>query len=219
MNFIKKIKVSWLNFIGIVFVWTICSNSSVAQCGISVPSKLVYLGLDPISSNSGSTKTIYIPITVKEDSVATANTVTWTSSDPQIIKILNNKPQFDLVNFGSQMEINLRASCPSASQTIQVSVLLLPAIYPRNAITGNSDSVNDFWEIINIEKFNSSLPLVKVFDRWGNKVFESKDGYRLHKFNGIDLSGGKFLSTGTYVYSIIPHPEYPEVLGELTLIR
>ena len=220
MKFIKKIKVSRLNFVGIAFFLTISMFSSLGQCGISVPNRLVYIGLDPISTlGNQPSQIVSIPFTVKPDSLSFANSVVWTSSNTQIIPIVGNIPQVSIGNYGSQFEVELSASCPSSVSKHIVTVVLLPAIHPRNAVTGNSDSVNDFWDIINLEKYNSPLPIVKVFDRWGSKVFESKDGYRLHKFNGIDSNGGKFLTTGTYVYSIIPHPDYPEVLGELTLIR
>lgn len=226
MHFIKKIKVSWI-FIGVLLLFVANSNLfAQTKCGISVPEKLVYIGKYIENNEQASSlpqNIIKIPIVNSKDSL---RYIDWTFSDETYFKIdpITNIPSFDLNNYSlSDQEIKkieIKGSCGlSEKENVNISVTLLPGIHPRNAVTGNSDSINDFWEIINLNKYSSPLPIVKVFDRWGNMVFESRDGYKQHKFTGIDMSGTKFLNTGTFVYSIIPHPDYPEIIGELTLIR
>ncbi|MEY4383259.1 MAG: hypothetical protein RI995_801 [Bacteroidota bacterium] len=220
MKIIKKLKVSWLNQVGLSVIFLFLFQFSFAQCGLIYPSKLVYISKDIYNKDANPLQDVYLPISFKPDSITA---VTWDAgsqqnlfdfSDPQKPKILLSQLNHDLYAITS---FELKASC--GIRSIYIPITFFPAIHPRNAITGNSDSVNDFWDIMNIEKFKSPLPVVKLFDRWGNVVFESKDGYRLDKFNGYNKSGDKFLPTGTYVYSIIAHPDYPELMGDLTLIR
>lgn len=226
MHFIKKIKVSWI-FRGLLLLFIVdVSTFAQTKCGISVPEKLVYIGKYIENNEIASSlpeNIVKIPIVNSKDSL---RYIDWTLSDETYFKIdpTTNIPNFDLNNYSiSNQEIKrieLRGTCGvTASDNFLIEVTLFPGVHPRNAVTGNSDSINDFWDIINLNKYASPLPIVKVFDRWGNMVFESRDGYKQHKFTGIDMSGTKFLNTGTFVYSIIPHPDYPEIIGELTLIR
>lgn len=67
-----------------------------------------------------------------------------------------------------------------------------------NAVTLNSDGVNDFWQIDNIEEFPNNK--VQIYSRWGKKVFEAE------KYNNAERSwpeknNSDYLS-GTYFYVI-----------------
>lgn len=78
--------------------------------------------------------------------------------------------------------------------------LIIPDVF-----TVNGDQVNDFFEIGNIEAFETNK--VTIFNRWGNIVFEA-DGYdnddvRWEGQNTADLSAGNgLLPEGTYFYVI-----------------
>jgi gliding motility-associated-like protein len=61
------------------------------------------------------------------------------------------------------------------------------------AITPNGDGINDTWMIYNIEKYPGTT--VRVFNRWGNEVFQSKD-YK----NDWDSSG---LPESAYYYKVV----------------
>ncbi len=77
--------------------------------------------------------------------------------------------------------------------------LLIPAVF-----TPNGDGDNDFWEILGIGMYNENL--VKVFNRWGEVVFEAEN-YQ-NEFDGrpnvnIPLAEGDgVLPTGTYYYMV-----------------
>lgn len=67
-----------------------------------------------------------------------------------------------------------------------------------NGISPNGDGRNDTWHILGIEQFPSNE--VRVFNRWGNQVFEQK-GY--NNANAWDGSwNGKALPDGTYFYIV-----------------
>jgi len=76
-------------------------------------------------------------------------------------------------------------------------------IFVYNALSPNGDGKHDLLEIINIELFPNSN--VKIFNRWGDKVFD-QSGYENNfekGFSGRSNLGGKSeLPAGTYFYSI-----------------
>jgi len=83
----------------------------------------------------------------------------------------------------------------TANASILITVIPQHQLYIPNAFTPNNDGVNDTWEAFGNKKVWIYLS-VEVFDRWGEKVFESND---------IDFSwDGKYRGTpeepGIYVY-------------------
>lgn len=71
-----------------------------------------------------------------------------------------------------------------------------------NAVSAGSDGKNDFMTIENIEFYPDNT--VAIFNRWGDRVFETS-GYDNNQnvFRGISSNGNK-LPSGTYYYSIDP---------------
>jgi len=84
-----------------------------------------------------------------------------------------------------------------------------------NAFTPNGDGINDFFQLE--QKLIKDLT-IKIFDRWGNMVYQSNDmGFR---WDGSQ--GGKPLEEGTYVFQIkgLDTDNVPvERSGSVTLIR
>ncbi|MEY2792153.1 MAG: hypothetical protein RJA76_145 [Bacteroidota bacterium] len=230
MEFSKKIKVSWLKIFILCLLNCIFSINSSAQCNISAPTKLVYISKDIFDKNAANLKDVILPITISQSSP----TISWKVEDkwssyfdftfPQKPTILLSK----LNNFEQgPSSFDLNFYCDAKEYAIKIH--FLPAVHPRNAITVNgvNDGKNDFWNIMNIEKYDS--PIIKVVNRWGNVVFESTQGYKVSNelndpapfkflFMGRDALNNR-LPTGAYFYSIVPHPDYPEIIGELTIIR
>lgn len=58
--------------------------------------------------------------------------------------------------------------------TVHVNVVPNYTVFIPNAFTPNGDGVNDFWQLFGNMKGIKQLE-VKVFNRWGEKVFESTD--------------------------------------------
>ncbi|HEX6225366.1 MAG TPA: HYR domain-containing protein, partial [Chryseolinea sp.] len=87
------------------------------------------------------------------------------------------------------------------------------------AITPDGNNVNDYLEIVNIEKYkNNSIVIV---DRWGGIIYKAS-GYDNNKtaWTGMNLHGGA-VPTGTYFYtlSISNGDEKVQKTGFIELVR
>lgn len=89
--------------------------------------------------------------------------------------------------------INSGSSC---QEVIDVTVTVIVDLRIPNVFTPNGDGVNDTWLINQLDQFPNSL--VKVYNRWGSLVFESK-GY-ITPWDGT--YNGKKVPTGTYYYVV-----------------
>jgi gliding motility-associated-like protein len=94
-----------------------------------------------------------------------------------------------------------------ADTTDYTNEILIP-----NVISPNNDGQNDFFVIKNIPPNT----LVTIFNRWGNKVFESYN-YQ-NDWGGLNLRGEK-VSEGTYFYSIKFGDSIKGINGIITVIR
>ena len=90
------------------------------------------------------------------------------------------------------------ALCPSVSDNVTVTVVT-SCINVRNAFTPNGDGLNDLWYV-----YDQSFCLkaggvkVNVFNRYGNKVYESKN----YNNNWDGTYKGKPVPDGTY-YGVV----------------
>ena len=76
----------------------------------------------------------------------------------------------------------------------------------NDIISPNGDGINDTWHIINIQNYPNNV--IKVYNRWGNKIFESRGNY--NPWNGSYR--GETLPSGSYYYHI-------DLMGDRTDIR
>jgi gliding motility-associated-like protein len=84
-----------------------------------------------------------------------------------------------------------------ASQS-SVTVTVTPRVRIPNAISPNGDGRDDTWEIDNIGTYPENHVL--VFNRWGNKIFETTNYSRSNEWNGNIK--GQPAPIGTYYYVI-----------------
>lgn len=105
------------------------------------------------------------------------------------------------------------------SDTITIQVLNEAAeVIVPNIFTPNGDGVNDYFYVSSkaIKQFN-----VKVFDRWGNNVFESFDAD--FKWNGHNMADGTELPNGVFTYVIefvaLNNNKRELLKGSITLLR
>lgn len=100
------------------------------------------------------------------------------------------------------------------SERIEVKVTVgLSGLTVANSFTPNNDGINDIWNLKGIENYPKAV--VQVFNRVGNKVFESV-GYK-SPFNGSH--NGYSLPAGVYYYFIKLAADCEIVTGNLTIIR
>lgn len=93
-----------------------------------------------------------------------------------------------------------------------------------NAFTPNGDGINDYFEIIGIEKYPNNR--FTVVDRWGYRVYEAQS-YGVNSnprfWDGYANSGsqflGKQLNTGTYYYTIDLGDGTKPIVGSIYLDR
>ncbi len=88
----------------------------------------------------------------------------------------------------------------------------IEGIIVPNGFSPNHDGINDTWVIENITYFPKNV--VKVFNRWGNQVFEARN-YQ-NDWNGVSTEGGSssHLPVGAYLYIIeLNEPGFPPVQG------
>jgi len=87
---------------------------------------------------------------------------------------------------------------------------------PVGGFSPNSDGVNDEFFIDRIDRFPSAV--VKIFNRWGNPIFESAPGY-VSPWNGT-FQGSK-LPVGTYYYIIdLNDDDYKKLItGPVTILK
>jgi gliding motility-associated-like protein len=99
-----------------------------------------------------------------------------------------------------------------------VYITITPSeIFIPEGFSPNGDGMNDFFVIDGADKYTITL---RVFNRWGNKVFESdryKNDWDGNSNIGIMLT--KELPGGTYYYTVNLNNGEKEIIGYLTLIR
>jgi len=103
-------------------------------------------------------------------------------------------------------------NCESSRVEVKVTVGLSNLGIP-NTFTPNGDGVNDTWVIKGFDNYPNAL--VQLFNRYGQKVFESR-GYTT-PFDG--KLGGAPLPSGVYYYIINLNANCSLLSGSLTLLR
>lgn len=103
-------------------------------------------------------------------------------------------------------------SCESSRTEVMVTVSASDIVIP-NAFTPNNDGINDYWNIKGTENYPNAL--VQVFNRYGQKVFESR-GYS-SPFDG--RFNGSYLPAGVYYYILNLNSNCSLLSGSLTILR
>ncbi len=101
---------------------------------------------------------------------------------------------------------------------VELTVVPNYDVYVPNAFSPNNDGGNDFWSIYGNLKAIKDFE-VKVFNRWGEKVYETSDPY--FKWDGF--ANGKTIDAGVYVYAVklvfIDNHINTNLKGSLTILR
>ncbi|MBS1623291.1 MAG: gliding motility-associated C-terminal domain-containing protein [Bacteroidetes bacterium] len=88
----------------------------------------------------------------------------------------------------------------TASDTMYLHVKPPPSIYIPNAFSPNADGINDFFHIFTSGPNDENVTYlnIKIFDRWGEKIFESYDS----DFMWDGSFKGEPMPPGVYVYLV-----------------
>jgi gliding motility-associated-like protein len=102
------------------------------------------------------------------------------------------------------------------STSNELPLFQIPKVYAPNAFTPNNDNLNEEWNLHDVFVRNFQL---KVYDRWGQLVFETTDKNK--KWDATDLSGNK-VASGVYVYTIAYDgwdDQYRFMRGNVTVLK
>lgn len=103
--------------------------------------------------------------------------------------------------------IVVKTGCTSVTDTVYIDGILCEVTVP-NVITPNADGYNDYFVIVGLDNYPNTL--LQIFNRWGNKIYESTN-YQ----NDWDGEGHH---DGVYYY-VITFPEYLESMtGTITVL-
>ena len=94
-------------------------------------------------------------------------------------------------------------------ESLNETCLIIP-----NAISPNSDLINDVWNIDLIELYPQIE--IKIFNRWGEPIWRSEKGYP-QPWDG--RSNGKQLPIDSYHYIIDLHNGSKPIIGNVTIVR
>jgi gliding motility-associated-like protein len=131
----------------------------------------------------------------------------------------NSNGNFTIPKVGNDLAVQVRytsGTCSSGLATITIKVFDDTRLSIPNAFSPNHDGINDLFRITVQGYFR--LSYVKIFNRWGEQVFESRD---------LNLSwdgskNGTDLPTGTYYWvleGLDVHNTQLKRSGSITLIR
>ncbi|MBL7874039.1 MAG: gliding motility-associated C-terminal domain-containing protein, partial [Cyclobacteriaceae bacterium] len=107
-----------------------------------------------------------------------------------------------------------------AQQVLEIEVVESLAISVYNAVSPNSDGLNDILIIENIDALpDTQNNTVSIYNRWGSKVFEIDDyNNTTNVFKGLNNNGNE-LPSGTYFYKIFFKSNGSTQTGYLVLKR
>jgi gliding motility-associated-like protein len=129
-------------------------------------------------------------------------------SDAAILKPVTNTPTNMLYS------IKVSGGPGNCEATDTVSVIVLKDLFIPSAFSPNNDGTNDRWNIASIN--NNPDALVIIYNRWGQKIFESK-GYG-QPWDGTYM--GVAQPAGAYYYQVQPDVKKPKVVsGSVMIVR
>ncbi|HNW56458.1 MAG TPA: gliding motility-associated C-terminal domain-containing protein, partial [Bacteroidales bacterium] len=103
----------------------------------------------------------------------------------------------------------------TASENITINAIgSAKCIEIKEIITPNNDGFYDTWKIKNIEMFPNAK--VEVFNRWGERVFSSKN-ISAHEWDGTYKE--KLLPTDSYHYILYLNDGSKPITGVVTIVR
>lgn len=157
---------------------------------------------------------IYMPssgVVFTDQTVATPLTWTWDFGDGNTSDEQN--PTHHYQEEGQYMvtlTVQNEMGCPAKAVHGPI-VVVAPDLFIPNVFSPNDDDVNDRFMV----EYNGSQPFhIKIFDRWGVVLYDSKN--RQAPWNGNDANGQQ-APEGTYYYHLTIGEK--EFAGDLTLVR
>ena len=135
-----------------------------------------------------------------------SGTLTWYDDFGLANDIGNGTSQtpFSVLGTSTYYVTSTDNGCEGPESAIVITIEECDIIVPT-AFTPDQDGANDDWELVNIDVIYPQN-IVRVYNRWGNLVFESPQGdYNNNRWDGT--FNGELLPVGSYYYIIEPNLE------------
>ncbi|RZL07328.1 MAG: T9SS type B sorting domain-containing protein [Hymenobacter sp.] len=172
---------------------------TASPCGtLTATSNGLTIGVNPfVQVNAGPDRTITEGETVELEGTASGTfPVTWT---PNLgFTFPTNNPLRPFVAPAVTTTYTLAAQVGNCSSESKVTITVTPRVRIPNAFTPNGDGNDDTWQIDRIGDYANNH--VTIFNRWGNKLFETSNYNRGNEWNGT--INGQPAPIGTYYYLI-----------------
>ncbi len=187
---------------------------TVSNDGCSNASKSVTVTVlkDPVA-NAGPNKSIRQGESVKLNGTAVGDSVSyyWTPADHLDDPDSLTPMASPVDNTTYTLHVLSNANCGESTSSVFVRVFKTITI--PNAFSPNNDGINDFWDIKELNTYPTCT--VMVFNRYGQKVFES-NGYS-NPWDGT--YNGSALPPATYYYIIDLKNNIPKIAGWVLIVK
>jgi gliding motility-associated-like protein len=153
-----------------------------------------------VDSNPGSTYTWWIDGIVQSGFTTSEFVHAWNNSSTYLLEVQERSTDGCLGP--------VRSLCVVVTVPIYIDLTIPEAFSP------NSDLINDFWNIGNIEAYPKAQ--ITIYNRWGQSVWRSEQGYPQPwdgKSNGVNLP------VDSYHYVIDLHNGSKQIVGSITIVK
>lgn len=187
-------------------------NACYAQCPVTVTSSGVAITVYALTVNAGPDMTIQPGESVQLNGSSSSTTFVWSPA----FGVSDTSSLTPFVSPEMTTVYALTATGNGCTLQDQVVISVASPLFFPNTFSPDNDGTNDTWEIIGIAIYPDCF--VKIFDRWGQEVFQSV-GYA----SGKEWDGthrGNPLQEGVYFYLIeLRDSDQREFHGSITLVR
>ena len=148
-----------------------------------------------------------------------AGSYTW-YSDENLTQVIGNAAQYlpeNTIGTSNYYVTATENNCESQSVQVVIEIEECNIIIPT-AFTPDGDFANDKWNIENIDLIYPEN-VVSIYNRWGNKIYESQPGsYNSNQWDG--RYKGETLPVATYYYIIEYNDQFTEATqGIVSLLK
>ncbi len=187
-------------------------NNCYAQCPVTVTSSGIVMSVYSLSVNAGADITIQPGESVQLNGSSSSTTFVWSPA----FGVSDTNSLTPFVGPEVTTVYALTATENGCTLQDQVVVSVASPLFIPNTFSPDYDGTNDTWEIQGINIYTDCF--VKIFDRWGQEVFQSV-GYSSSKaWDGTH--NGNALNEGVYFYIIELRDAKEQVFnGSITLVR
>ncbi len=130
---------------------------------------------------------------------STNGTFNWYNQDGELLSTGQTLLPFNTIGSTQYFVTNVLSNCESEATIITITIEDCEITVPT-AFTPDGDGTNDYWELLDLDQVYPNN-LVQIYNRWGNLIYESKQGaYSIEPWDGT--FNGNSLPVGSYYYII-----------------